>query len=61
MIGALKTVPKCLVRELEKLEIGGPAGTIQTIALLRSEKSPGDRRRLAVTRTPVKDDQLTMV
>ena len=28
---------------------------------LKTEKSPGDLRRLAVTQTPVKDHQLTLV
>ena len=34
--GALGTVLKSLVRGLERLEIGGPAETIQTTTMLRS-------------------------
>ena len=30
VIGALKTIPKSLIRELEELEIGGRAETLQT-------------------------------
>ena len=35
VIGALKTIPKSLIRELEEIEIGRRAETIQTSALLR--------------------------
>ena len=38
IIGALGTVPKCLVRRLEELEIGGRIETIQTTTLLRSSR-----------------------
>ena len=61
MIGALGTVPKGLVRGMEKSEIEGQAGTIQSTALLigqNTEKSSGYLKRLAVTWTPVKDYQL---
>ena len=44
---------------------GGQTKTIQTTAWLRSarktEKSPGDLSRLAVTQTPVKYHHLTFV
>ena len=33
VIGALRTIPKGLVRELEELEIGGRGKTIQTPTL----------------------------
>ena len=50
---------------LEDLEVGGRGETVQTTALLRTarktEKSPGDFRRLAVTQTPGKDHQITLM
>ena len=71
VIGALGTVTKglliilLLLEGLEDLEIGGWVETIQKIALLKdgqnTEKSPGDLRRLAVTQTPVKNHQLTLM
>ena len=45
VIGTLSTVTKGLVQGLEDLEIRGRAGTIQTTALLNTEKSSGDLRR----------------
>ena len=45
--------PKCLERELENLEIRGRIEIIQTTALLNTQVSPGDLKRLAVTKTPV--------
>ena len=53
-----------IIKGLEDLEIKGRVKTIQTITLLRSariEKSPGDLRRLAITQTPVKHHQLTLM
>ena len=38
LIGALRTIPKGLVKCSEELEIGGCAETIQTTALLRSAR-----------------------
>ena len=38
VIGALRTVPKCLGRGMEELEIGGRAVNIQTAVLLRSDR-----------------------
>ena len=64
VIGALGTVTKGLLKGLEDLEIGGQVETIQTAALRRTariETSPGDLRRLAVTQTPVKNHQLTLM
>ena len=65
VIGALGTVTKGLLNGLEDLEVGGRVETIQTTALLRTAKntetSPGDLRRLAVTQTPVKNHQLTLM
>ena len=48
---------KGFIRRPEKLKIVRRAETIQTLALL----SPGDLRRLAVTQTPVKVHQRTLV
>ena len=64
LIGAFGTVTKGLLKGLEDLEVGGRVEIIQTTALLNShntEKSPGDLRRLAVTQSPVKDHQLTLM
>ena len=55
------TVPKGLEKGLESLEIRGRIDTIQNTALLHTQKSPGDLRRLAVTQTPVKYHQLTLM
>ena len=63
VINGLGTVPKCLVRTMEMLEVGGRAETIklQYVEIgQNTEKSPGDKRRLAVTQTPLKDYQLTL-
>ena len=38
VIGAPRTIPKGLLRELEELEIGGRIETIQTTVLLRSAR-----------------------
>ena len=63
--GKLETVSKGLERELEDLDIGGSAKTIQTTALLRSarniEKDPGDWRRLVINQTPMKCHHLKHV
>ena len=64
VIGALGTVTKLLVQGLKGLEIRVRVETIQTTALLRSARilrSPGDLKSLAVTQTPVKDHQLTLL
>ena len=49
VIGELGTIHKCLVRELEELEIGGRVETIQSIVKIgqNTEKSPGNMKRLA--------------
>ena len=60
-IGAFDTVTKGLLKGLEDIEVGRRVETIQTTALLNTEKSPGDLRRLAVTQTPVKNHQLTLM
>ena len=40
VIGALKTIPKSLVKGLKDLEIRGQVESIQTSALLRSARIP---------------------
>ena len=65
VIGALSTVIKGLIQGLKDLEIRGWVETIQTTASIeisqKTEKCPGDLRRLAVTKTLVKDNQLTLM
>ena len=41
VIGALGTIPKGLVKGLERLEIGGRAETIQITVLLKSDRILG--------------------
>ena len=64
VIDAFGTVTKGLLKGMEDIEVGGRVETIQTTELLRTartEKSPRDLKRLAVTQTSVKDHQLTLV
>ena len=61
VIGAFGTVTKGLLKGLENLEFGGRVETIKRTALLRTEKGPGDLRRLTVTQTPGKDHQLMLM
>ena len=66
MIGALGTITKGLLKGLEDLEIGGRADRDypnDSIAMNghNPETSPGDLRRLAVTQTPLKNYQLTLM
>ena len=61
IIGALRTIPKGLVKGLEDLEIKGQVETIKTKIGQNTKKMPGDLRRLAVTQTPVKNHQLMLV
>ena len=58
-----KMIPKRLAKQLEEFKTRGRAETIPTTAFIcqNIEKSPGDRRRIAVTQTPGKDNQLTLV
>ena len=46
VIGALSTVTEGFLKELEDLEVGGRVETIQTTALLRSNRILGDLGRL---------------
>ena len=65
VIGAFGTVTKGLLKGLEELDVGGRVETIQTTAITENcqntEKSDGDLRRLAITQSPVKDHQLTLM
>ena len=67
-IGAFGIVTKGLLKRLEDLEVEGRVETIKNPAnhnIVENgqdpEKSPGDLRRFAVTHTPVKDHQLTLM
>ena len=59
------TVTEGLFKRLEDLDVGGRGETIQTTAFSENgqntEKRSGDLRRLAVTQTPVKDHQITLM
>ena len=62
VIGAFGTISKGLLKALEDLEVCGRGETIQmTENGQNAKKSPGDLRRLAVTQTPVKNYQLTLM
>ena len=64
VFGAFGTLTKGLFKGLEVLEVGRREEAIQITALLNgqnTEKSPGDLRWLAVTQTPLKDHQLTLM
>ena len=54
LIGVFGTVTKGLLKGVEALEVGGRVETILIENGQNSGKSPGDLRRLALTRTPVK-------
>ena len=64
VIGVLGTVTKLLVHRKEGVEVRGPLETkhynIVEIGQ-NTKKSPGNLRRLAITQTPVKTHQLTLV
>ena len=59
VIGTFGTVTKGLLKGLEDLEVGGRVEIIENDQ--NTEKGPGDLRILAVTQTPVKDHQLTLM
>ena len=64
VIGVIGSVTKGLIQGQEDLEITSRVETIQTTTLMRSAriwKNPGDLRRLAVTQTPMKDNQLMLM
>ena len=57
IVRSLGMIPKVLEESLEELELKRRIDIILTATL----KSPRDLRRLAVTQTPLKDHQLTLV
>ena len=61
VIGAFGTVTKGLLKGLGDLKVGGRVETIQTTNGQNTVKNPGDLMRLAVTQTPMKDHQLTLI
>ena len=65
LIGVLGTISKGLVRGLEELETGGLIETIQKYSIveisLNIEKNPSGLRKLAVTQTPARNHQQTLV
>ena len=63
VIVAFDTVTKGLLKGLEELEVGGRVEQGYSIIEngQNTETSPGDLTRLAVTQTPVKDHQLTLM
>ena len=62
VIGALGTVIKRLVQGLENNRTAGDCPNNRIVEIgLNTKKSPGDLRRLAVTQTPVKNHQLTLM
>ena len=64
VIGAFDTVTKGLLKDLEDLEVGGRVETINDSIIengQKTEKRTGDWSRFAVTQTPVKNHQLTLM
>ena len=65
VIGSLGTVTKGLIQRVEGLENNGMYKDCPNYSIIEvsqnSEKSPGDLWRLAVTQTPVKDHQQTLI
>ena len=65
VIGALGTITKELLKSLEDLENWRTGGDYPNDSIVEdgqnTETSPGDLRRLAVTQTPVKNHQLTLM
>ena len=58
-------ISKGLVKVLEELEIRGFLETIHKYSIIKisqnTEMNPGDLKRLAVSQTPLDDNQLTLV
>ena len=65
VIGAFGTVTKGLLKGLEDLGSWRPSGDHPNNSVIENgqntEKSPGDLRKLAVTQSPVKYHQLTLM
>ena len=64
VIGAFGTITKGLLKGPEDLEVG-TGGDYPNNRIIENgqntEKSPGNSRRIAVTQTPVKKHQLTLM
>ena len=56
--GALGTIPKGLVKRLERFQIRGYSDHSEYSI---TKKIPGNLRRLTVTQTPSKNHQLTLI
>ena len=65
VIGTFGTLTKGLIKGQGDLEIRGRINTIQRNSIIKRaqniKKNLGDFRRLAVSQTPVKNHQLTLV
>ena len=62
VIGALRTIPKDQVKRFSNKKASEDYPNYSVVKIgQNSEKSPGDLRKLAVTQTPEKDHQLTLV
>ena len=61
IIGAVGTVTKRLLKGLEDLGVGDHLNYYIIENGQNTEKSAGDLRRLAVTQTPMKKHQLTLM
>ena len=65
VIGAFGTVTKELLKGLEDFGSWRQSGDHPNNSIIENgqntEKSPGDLRRLAVTQSPVKEHQLTLM
>ena len=65
VIGDFGTVTKELLKSLEDLEVGGRVGDHPNKNIIENventEKSPEDLKRIAVTQSPVKNHQLTLM
>ena len=65
VIGALGTITKGLLKAMEDLEVGWTGRDYSNDSIDEKSQnpgtSPGPLRRLAVTQTPVKNHQLTLM
>ena len=65
VFGELKTIPKMFGKEARRVGNRTTNRNHSNYSIVEigenPETSPGDLRKLAVTRTPVKDHQLTLV
>ena len=59
--GALRMVPKGLLKWMKESEIGDHPNYSITKIVQNTKKSSGDLKRLAVTQTPGKDLQITLI